>query len=106
MALKSVMRTLFLATFYIWHIFTVTEGLPLRKRTVSEVQLMHDRAEVRQVQERRDWLQVRLRGLHTAPAHGPWPWIGFFPGEPISLTAEEIQEALNMFHKLLLSKHS
>lgn len=36
-----------------------------RKRTVSEVQLMHNLGEHEQVQERREWLQRRLHGIHT-----------------------------------------
>ncbi|XP_054633398.1 parathyroid hormone-like [Dunckerocampus dactyliophorus] len=106
MALKFIMRGFFLAIVCIWHVITLTGGLPLRKRTVSEVQLMHDRGELRQVQERRDWLQVRLRGLHTVPAQSRWSRTGFFPQELSSLTVEQIQDALNTFDKLLLSKPS
>uniref|UniRef100_A0A8C6T4D6 Parathyroid hormone n=1 Tax=Neogobius melanostomus TaxID=47308 RepID=A0A8C6T4D6_9GOBI len=34
------------------------------KRTVSEVQLMHNRGEHKLQKERRDWLQMKLRGIH------------------------------------------
>uniref|UniRef100_A0A3B4ZGX6 Parathyroid hormone n=1 Tax=Stegastes partitus TaxID=144197 RepID=A0A3B4ZGX6_9TELE len=67
-----------------------------RKRTVSEVQLMHNLGEHKQVQERRDWLQMRLRGIHTATD---------LP-ELSDLTSEEIQHALNFLEKLLKSKPS
>uniref|UniRef100_A0A3Q3DIP6 Parathyroid hormone n=1 Tax=Hippocampus comes TaxID=109280 RepID=A0A3Q3DIP6_HIPCM len=76
------------------------------KRTVSEVQLMHNLGERRQVQERRDWLQLRLRGIHTAPGHSRWE-VGrarrrLFP-ELSGLTTEELQEALKIFENLLNS---
>uniref|UniRef100_A0A667ZLY6 Parathyroid hormone n=1 Tax=Myripristis murdjan TaxID=586833 RepID=A0A667ZLY6_9TELE len=52
------------------HLCTVCEGRPLRRRSVSEVQLMHNLREHKQVQDRRDWLQTRLRDIHTASARG------------------------------------
>uniref|UniRef100_A0A3Q0QSZ6 Parathyroid hormone n=1 Tax=Amphilophus citrinellus TaxID=61819 RepID=A0A3Q0QSZ6_AMPCI len=61
-----------------------------RKRTVSEVQFMHNRGEHKQVQERREWLQMRLRGIHTAGLD-----------ELSDLTSEEIQHALNVLEELL-----
>ncbi|XP_039988109.1 parathyroid hormone 1a [Xiphias gladius] len=42
----------------------------IRKRTVSEVQLMHNLGERKQVQERREWLQTRLQGIHTTEGQG------------------------------------
>lgn len=77
------------------------------KRTVSEVQLMHNLGERRQVQERRDWLQLRLRGIHTAPGHSRWE-VGrarrrSFPDERpelSGLTTEELQEAFKIFENL------
>ncbi|XP_061776963.1 parathyroid hormone-like [Nerophis ophidion] len=96
------MRSSVLVIVCISQIFTVAEGGPLRKRTVSEVQLMHDHGELKQVQQRRDWLQVRLRGLHTAP----WTRRRFLLEELGGLTAEEIQEALDVFDKLLNPKPS
>ncbi|KAM9351929.1 parathyroid hormone 1a [Symphorus nematophorus] len=98
----------------ILHIFALYEGRPLSKRTVSEVQLMHNLGEHKQVQERREWLQMRLRGIHTAPALAPGS-----SGEAgrtrrrlrpeelpdlSDLTPEEIQYALNFLEKLLKSK--
>ncbi|KAK6472601.1 parathyroid hormone, partial [Huso huso] len=37
-----------------------------RKRSVSEMQLMHNLGEHRLVQERQDWLQMKLKDVHTA----------------------------------------
>ncbi|XP_034734996.1 parathyroid hormone 1a [Etheostoma cragini] len=54
----------------ILHLFTLCEARPLRKRTVSEVQLMHNLGELKQVQERKVWLQMKLQGIYTAPAWG------------------------------------
>uniref|UniRef100_A0A4W5LHP8 Parathyroid hormone n=1 Tax=Hucho hucho TaxID=62062 RepID=A0A4W5LHP8_9TELE len=45
---------------------TLSEGRPLRKRSVSEVQLMHNLGEHKHVQLRQDWLQMKLRDIHTA----------------------------------------
>uniref|UniRef100_A0A7N8XWL7 Parathyroid hormone n=1 Tax=Mastacembelus armatus TaxID=205130 RepID=A0A7N8XWL7_9TELE len=79
----------------ILHIFTLCEGRPLRKRTVSEVQLMHNLGEHKQVQERREWLQMRLRGIHTASL----PYLG-------DLTPEETQYTLNFLEKIAKAKRS
>ncbi|KAB5558815.1 hypothetical protein PHYPO_G00021540 [Pangasianodon hypophthalmus] len=37
------------------------EGLPISKRSISEVQLMHNVGEHKQAVERQDWLQVKLK---------------------------------------------
>ena len=37
-----------------------------RKRSVSEVQLMHNTGVQKHIQERQDWLQMKLRDIHTA----------------------------------------
>uniref|UniRef100_A0AAY4D592 Parathyroid hormone n=1 Tax=Denticeps clupeoides TaxID=299321 RepID=A0AAY4D592_9TELE len=43
-------------------------GQPLRKRSISEVQLMHNVGEHKQMLERQDWLQVKLKNiLATSP---------------------------------------
>ncbi|KAG5264183.1 hypothetical protein AALO_G00273090 [Alosa alosa] len=39
------------------------QGQPLRKRSISEVQLMHNVREHKQVAERQDWLQVKLKNI-------------------------------------------
>uniref|UniRef100_A0A8D0APQ3 Parathyroid hormone n=2 Tax=Percidae TaxID=8165 RepID=A0A8D0APQ3_SANLU len=65
----------------ILHLFTLCEARPLRKRTVSEVQLMHNLGELKQVQERQVWLQMKLRGIHTAPAWGSSGEAGMTPEE-------------------------
>ncbi|XP_044211371.1 parathyroid hormone 1a [Thunnus albacares] len=95
------------------HLSTVCEGRPMRKRTVSEVQLMHNLGQHKQMQERREWLQMRLRGIHTAAARASGE-AGrtrrrLLPEELpdlSDLTPEEIQYALNLLEKLLNSKQS
>lgn len=85
-----------------------------RKRTVSEVQLMHNHREHKQVQERRDWLQMRLQDIHTAPG-GNSSSGGGGGGEagrtgrrlrPTELTAEESQYAIKLLETILKSKQS
>ncbi|XP_066504118.1 parathyroid hormone 1b [Hoplias malabaricus] len=39
------------------------EGFPISKRSISEVQLMHNVGEHKQVLERQDWLQVKLKSI-------------------------------------------
>jgi len=74
-----------------------------RKRTVSEVQLMHDLGELKQVQERRQWLRMRLQGIHGGGEAGPTrrrlPDLS-------AMTPEEIQMALDLLEQLLKSKQS
>uniref|UniRef100_A0A3B4XM52 Parathyroid hormone n=1 Tax=Seriola lalandi dorsalis TaxID=1841481 RepID=A0A3B4XM52_SERLL len=82
-----------------------------RKRTVSEVQLMHNVGEHKQVQERQEWLQMRLRDIHTAAARGSSREVGrtrrrLRPEDLPDLTPEEIQYALDFLEKLLKSKQS
>ncbi|KAG8012914.1 Parathyroid hormone [Nibea albiflora] len=58
----------FFISLCVLHLFTLCDGRPLRKRTVSEVQLMHDVREHKQVKERKEWLLTWLEGIHAAPA--------------------------------------
>ncbi|XP_034443676.1 parathyroid hormone 1a [Hippoglossus hippoglossus] len=103
-------HTIVFISLCILHLSTLSEGRPLRKRTVSEVQLMHNLREHQQLQERRDWLQLRLRSLHTAAARGRSPEAARArrrrprPEQPPGpeLTPEEIQ-ALTFLEKLLKS---
>ncbi|XP_056611307.1 parathyroid hormone 1b [Triplophysa dalaica] len=39
------------------------EGLPVSKRSISEVQLMHNVREHKQVLNRQDWLQLKLNNI-------------------------------------------
>ncbi|XP_012684210.1 parathyroid hormone 1b [Clupea harengus] len=39
------------------------QGHPLSRRSISEVQLMHNVREHKQVVERQDWLQVKLKNI-------------------------------------------
>lgn len=55
--------------------FTVVFHSFYRKRTISEVQLMHNVREHKQVGERQDWLQETLKDIIVAsakPQHGQW----------------------------------
>nr|XP_057945764.1 parathyroid hormone 1b [Doryrhamphus excisus] len=50
-----------------------TDAKPLRKRTISEVQLMHNVREHKQVGERQEWLQEKLKDIMVTsvkPQHG------------------------------------
>ncbi|XP_034082938.1 parathyroid hormone 1a [Gymnodraco acuticeps] len=105
-------QTLFIS-LCILHLCPLCEARPLRKRTVSEVQLMHNLGELKQVQERREWLQLRLRGIHGGPARASSGDAGRRrrprPEELPALrdmTPEDIQSALDVLEKLLKSKKS
>ncbi|KAF4110611.1 hypothetical protein G5714_007642 [Onychostoma macrolepis] len=39
------------------------EGLPISKRSISEVQLMHNVREHKEMLERQDWLQLKLNNI-------------------------------------------
>uniref|UniRef100_A0A3Q1EHA4 Parathyroid hormone n=1 Tax=Acanthochromis polyacanthus TaxID=80966 RepID=A0A3Q1EHA4_9TELE len=94
-SMQLVDYKLLLVSLCVLNLSVPAGGRPLRKRTVSEVQLMHDLGEHQQVQERREWLQMSLRGIHTAalrPEDVP---------ELSDLTSEEIQHALSFLEKLL-----
>uniref|UniRef100_A0A4W6F8L7 Parathyroid hormone n=1 Tax=Lates calcarifer TaxID=8187 RepID=A0A4W6F8L7_LATCA len=56
----------FLETLWLFSVF-------YRKRTISEVQLMHNVREHKQVGERQDWLQEKLKDIivtSAKPQHG------------------------------------
>ncbi|XP_057693508.1 parathyroid hormone-like [Corythoichthys intestinalis] len=111
--MRRFQRQVLFISLCILDLSVVTEGRPLRKRTVSEVQLMHNLGEHKQMQERRDWLQLRLQGILTAPGHSRWETgrssRRLIPDELpefAGMTTEELQEALKIFEKLLNSKYS
>uniref|UniRef100_A0A3Q3KJ26 Parathyroid hormone n=1 Tax=Monopterus albus TaxID=43700 RepID=A0A3Q3KJ26_MONAL len=54
--LETLALILFLASLLI-------EAKPLRKRAISEVQLMHNVQEHKQVGERQEWLQEKLKDI-------------------------------------------
>uniref|UniRef100_A0A3Q2ZYR4 Parathyroid hormone n=1 Tax=Kryptolebias marmoratus TaxID=37003 RepID=A0A3Q2ZYR4_KRYMA len=90
------------------------DGKPL-KRTVSEVQLMHNLRHHKQVQERKEWLQMRIQDIHNAvraSSGGDAESLRRRRLRPEELTelgdltAEEIQQAIDFFEKLLESKQS
>lgn len=80
-----------------------------RKRSISEVQLMHNLGEHKHVQERQDWLQMKLRDIHTASLRNAER------GEKVrtrrllpedlldleELTPNEVEYILNILEKLL-----
>uniref|UniRef100_A0A8D0G5V7 Parathyroid hormone n=1 Tax=Sphenodon punctatus TaxID=8508 RepID=A0A8D0G5V7_SPHPU len=51
--------------------FAESHGKPVTKRSVSEVQLMHDRGEHRHTVERQEWLQERLQNVHSGSLPAP-----------------------------------
>lgn len=78
---------------------------------MSEVQLMHNLGEHKQVQERREWLQRRLHGIHTIGLNNDdqpgWGRKAIASRELPNLrdlTPEEIQNALNVLEELLKSQ--
>ncbi|XP_005046368.1 PREDICTED: parathyroid hormone [Ficedula albicollis] len=54
---------------------TTSDGRPMVKRSVSEMQLMHNLGEHRHAVERQDWLQMKLQDVHSAleDARAPRP---------------------------------
>ncbi|XP_059201562.1 parathyroid hormone 1b [Centropristis striata] len=59
--LETLVLMFFLASLHI-------QAKPLRKRTISEVQLMHNVREHKQVGDRQDWLQEKLKDIVVASA--------------------------------------
>ncbi|CAG5958529.1 unnamed protein product [Menidia menidia] len=111
---KMVYKIIFIS-FCLLHFSVHSSGRPLSKRTVSEMQLMHDVGQHQQVQERREWLQTRLRNIHNPDPEGRGRGReGRGRGRPSpadlaelsDLTTEEIQHALDFLEKLLESKQS
>ncbi|NWI97609.1 PTHY protein, partial [Pitta sordida] len=51
---------------YAMCLFTNSDGRPTVKRSVSEMQLMHNFGEHRHAVERQDWLQMKLQDVHSA----------------------------------------
>nr|XP_040052344.1 parathyroid hormone 1b [Gasterosteus aculeatus aculeatus] len=84
--LETVVLIFFLASLPL-------EAKPLRKRTISEVQLMHNVREHKQVGERQNWLQGRLKDIIAAsakPQHGQ-------SGKSINILPNDVL-SLNMRH--------
>ncbi|NXC23594.1 PTHY protein, partial [Campylorhamphus procurvoides] len=52
--------------FYAMCFLTQSDGRPMVKRSVSEMQLMHNLGEHRHAVERQDWLQMKLQDVHSA----------------------------------------
>ncbi|KAM8807249.1 PTHY protein, partial [Eudromia elegans] len=63
--------------------FMKSHGRPMMKRSVSEMQLMHNLGEHRHAVERQDWLQMKLQGVHSAfeDVQGPRSKAGIVLGE-------------------------
>nr|XP_040018603.1 parathyroid hormone 1a [Gasterosteus aculeatus aculeatus] len=112
--MRGLDRRNVLISLCIVHLLALSEGRPVRKRAVSEVQLMHDLGALKQARERRQWLQRRLQGAHAGLTWGGAGEAGRAgrrerPEEPPELsgmTPEEIQLALNLLERLLKSKPS
>ncbi|KFP91305.1 PREDICTED: parathyroid hormone [Apaloderma vittatum] len=63
-SIKNLARTAMV--LYAICFFTSCDGRPLTKRSVSEMQLMHNLGEHRHTVERQDWLQMKLQDVHSA----------------------------------------
>ncbi|NWU38457.1 PTHY protein, partial [Hylia prasina] len=48
------------------YFFATSDGRPMVRRSVSEMQLMHNLGEHRHTVERQDWLQMKLQDVHSA----------------------------------------
>uniref|UniRef100_G3NCX9 Parathyroid hormone n=1 Tax=Gasterosteus aculeatus TaxID=69293 RepID=G3NCX9_GASAC len=99
--MRGLDRRNVLISLCIVHLLALSEGRPVRKRAVSEVQLMHDLGALKQARERRQWLQRRLQGAHAGLTRRERPEE---PPELSGMTPEEIQLALNLLERLLKSK--
>lgn len=81
---------------------------PQRKRSVSEVQLMHNVWEHKHTRDRHDWLQMKLGNIHSSgPTSGArrGPLLLDLPDSK-DLTPEQITLAMNLLEKVLSSRHS
>ncbi|KFP76052.1 PREDICTED: parathyroid hormone [Acanthisitta chloris] len=63
-SIKTLARTAII--LYAICFFTNSDGRPMMKRSVSEMQLMHNLGEHRHTVERQDWLQMKLQDVHSA----------------------------------------
>ncbi|NWH70445.1 PTHY protein, partial [Piaya cayana] len=63
-SIKNLARTAII--LYAIGFFTNSDGRPMMKRSVSEMQLMHNLGEHRHTVERQDWLQMKLQDVHSA----------------------------------------
>ncbi|XP_053305183.1 parathyroid hormone [Spea bombifrons] len=51
--------------------FTECEGKPIKRRAVSEVQLMHNYGDLTHFLQRQEWLQLQLQNLYLASVSTP-----------------------------------
>ncbi|NXD76157.1 PTHY protein, partial [Halcyon senegalensis] len=63
-SIKNLARTAII--LYAICFLTNSDGRPMMKRSVSEMQLMHNLGEHRHTVERQDWLQLKLQDVHSA----------------------------------------
>ncbi|NXH21771.1 PTHY protein, partial [Bucco capensis] len=63
-SIKTLARTAII--LYAMCFITISDGRPMMKRSVSEMQLMHNLGEHRHAVERQDWLQMKLQDVHSA----------------------------------------
>ncbi|NXY83671.1 PTHY protein, partial [Alcedo cyanopectus] len=63
-SIKNLARTAII--LYAICFLTNSDGRPMMKRSVSEMQLMHNLGEHRHAVERQDWLQLKLQDVHSA----------------------------------------
>ncbi|XP_043914985.1 parathyroid hormone [Protopterus annectens] len=61
-----ISSTAFVLLFHFACFLLKSDGKPLRKRAISEMQLMHNFGEHKHLLARQDWLQMKLKDVHTA----------------------------------------
>uniref|UniRef100_A0A4W4EVE7 Parathyroid hormone n=1 Tax=Electrophorus electricus TaxID=8005 RepID=A0A4W4EVE7_ELEEL len=64
-SIKSVNKTIVFLSICVMYHTVQGDCRPLR-RSISEVQLMHNVGVRKHVQERQDWLEAKMRDIHTA----------------------------------------
>ncbi|CAL8324081.1 unnamed protein product [Gadus morhua 'NCC'] len=108
MQIKDVAKRLHIVLFVGLYILAHCGAQPLRKRSVSEVQLMHNVWEHKHALDRQDWLQMKLGNIHTGsissagrPGKGP---LLLTPPDSKDLSPEQITLDMNLLD--LNSRHS
>nr|XP_055069779.1 parathyroid hormone 1b [Misgurnus anguillicaudatus] len=62
-SIRSLEKTILVIVLWGLCSLLYLEGLPVSKRSISEVQLMHNVREHKQVLNRQDWLQLKLNNI-------------------------------------------
>ncbi|XP_043084377.1 parathyroid hormone 1a [Puntigrus tetrazona] len=92
--------------FFICILFYSTYGdsKPLGKRAINEVQLMHNLGVHKHVEMRQDWLQMKLREIHTASEKKSQEKTGLLPdivSNLKDLNPREAEDIIAVLEKLM-----